>query len=226
MERPHRRPDRAARLQGAFTLLEVIISMAVFSIVAGGLFGVVQASLRAADELETTQREARRTAAFIELCRKTLATLPPQATLRGDWAEDANPPVQELEFRNAPLIFSWGGTALNYGFTTIGIRAQEDGKFSLAISRSDFAPPDEAATGMPTQSDSTLEPDEQGRYWLVLVPDLEWVQWRFFDSHINDWADMWQSTSRPQLIELEFLLPGDTVPVRSVFPVASAQTVK
>ena len=212
--------------RSAFTLLEVIIAMTVFSIVAGGLFGVVQASLRAADELETTQRETRRTAAFIELCRKTLATLPPQATLRGIWAEDADPAVQEIEFRNAPLIFSWGGKALNYGSTTIGIRPQENGKFSLAISRSDFAPPEEAATGMPTQSDSTLEPDEQGRYWLVLVPDLDWVQWRFFDPGINDWADMWQAKNRPRMIELEFLLPGDTVPVRSVFPVAAAQPVK
>lgn len=215
--------DPATRRASAFTLLEVIIAMTVFSIIAGALFGVVQASIRAADELETTQRESRRISAFVELCRKTLATLPPQASFRGFWVEDSDPAVQEIEFRNAPSIFSWGGTALNYGSTTLGIRAQEDGRFSLAISRSDFAPPEE--TGFITETDTALEPDELGRYWLVLVPDLEWVQWRFFDSRINDWLDLWQSRTRPRLVELQFLLPGDTIPIRAVFPVAAAPAV-
>ena len=222
-----RRRLRSPR-RAAFTLLEVVIAMTVFSVISGAVFGVVQASMQSAAELESTQRENRRTTALFELCRRTFATLPPKATFRAKWLEDADPAVQEIEFRNAPLIFSWGGTTLNYGSTTLGIRPQEDGKFSVAISRSDFVPPEEPGIGAEIPSDSSnaaLEPDEQGRYWLVLMPDLEWAQWRFYDPRISDWADMWQQGVRTRLIELEFLLPGDTVPMRAVFPVAAAQPV-
>lgn len=206
----------------AFSLFEVIIAMMVFSIIAVAVFGVIDVAMSATNELQTSQRTNRQVSGFIELCRQTFASLPQQASLRSGPVEENAPNGQEIVFSNAPLIFSWGGSALNYGSATIGVRSQEDGNFSLAISRSDFVPPDDGDTGVTTVTDTTLEPDEQGRYWLVLMPDLQWVQWRFFDPQIDDWADFWVRGSRPRIIELQFLLAGDTVPIRAVFPVSAA----
>jgi len=210
----------------AFTLLEICIAMAVFAIIAACVFGVMEAALRTTEELQSSQRINRQISAMVELCRKTFATLPPQADFRSAPAENNDSGNQEIVFRNAPLIFAWGGSPLNYGSATLGIRPQEDGYVSLALSRSDFAPPEEEQP--PVQiigSAPSMEPDEEGRYWLALVPDLEWVQWRFYDPGLQDWVDSWTKKTRPRLVELQLLLAGDTVPVRAVFPVSAAQTV-
>jgi len=205
-----------------FSLFEVVIAMMVFAIIAVSVFGVIDVAMSATNELQSSQRVNRQVSGFIELCRQTFASLPQQAAIRSGPVEENAPNGQEIVFNNAPLIFSWGGSALNYGSATIGVRAQEDGNFSLAISRSDFVPPDDGGPGVISVDDTTLEPDEQGRYWLVLIPDLQWVQWRFFDPGIDDWADFWVRGPRPRIVELQFLLPGDTVPIRAVFPVSIA----
>ena len=208
----------------AFTLLEIVVAMAVFSVIAVSVFGVIDATMVSSGELQASQRINRETTAFIELCRKTFATLPAAAVIHSDPAEATAPDGQELLFTNAPSIFSWGDNSLNYGTTTLGVRAQDDGNFSLSISRSDFVPPDDDASpaGNGITPDAMLEPDDQGRYWLALIPDLQWVQWRFYDPNINDWTDTWTQGARPHLVELQFLLPDETIPVRAVFPVSIA----
>lgn len=208
----------------AFTLLEIVVAMAVFSLIVVSIFGVIDATMVSSGELQDSQRINRETAGFIELCRKTFATLPASAAIRSDPAQEIAPDGQEIVISNAPSIFAWGNNSLNFGTTTLGVRAQENGQFSLSITRSDFVPPDEditpSLTG--TASNFAIEPDDQGRYWLALIPDLQWIQWRFYDPKINDWTDTWIQGSRPHLVELQFLLPDDTIPVRAVFTVSTA----
>ena len=206
--------------RNGFTLLEIIVAMTVFSIIAVSVFGVIDATMVSSGELQAAQRINNETAGFIELCRKTFATLPAAAVIRSDPEEGNAPNGQEIVFTNAPSIFQWGESAMNYGSTTLGVRAQDDGNFSLSISRSDFAPPDDDAPG--ATPDTTLEPDDQGRYWLPLIPNLQWVHWNFYDPAISDWTDTWTRGARPHLVELQFLLPDDTIPVRAVFPVSIA----
>lgn len=214
------------RLQRAFTLLEMIIAMTVFSIVSASIFGVVQVSLQATADLAEAQRVAQQIGALTELCRKTFAALPSQAGLRMIPAEENEENGQELVLRNTPLSFALGGGALNYGSTTLGLRPQKDGLYQLALSRSDFAPPEEEPVGVGEVSAGGVpdfEPDEQGRYWLALIPDLEWATWRFYDPSSRDWIESWTRKTRPPLIELQLFIPGEAMPIRAVFPVAPAQ---
>lgn len=214
----------------AFTLLEMIIAMAVFSIVSASIFGVVQVSMQATADVEEAQRVSQQVNAFTELCRKSLAALPPQAELRMVPAEENEENGQELVLRNTPLSFALGAGALNYGSTTLGLRQQKDGLYSLAISRSDFMPPEgesmevRGATSESDAEDVAFEPDEQGRYWLVLIPDLAWASWRFYDPAVSDWVESWTKKTRPRLIELQLFIPDDAFPIRAVFPVSPAQT--
>jgi type II secretory pathway pseudopilin PulG len=200
----------------------LVIAMAVFSIVAVALFRVLDASLRTANELQDSQRITRQMAAFSELCRKTFATLPSAANFRAPLMPEAE--GQEIVFQNAPAIFAFGDAPLNYGTTTVAVRPREDGLFELAISRSDFGPPkeEEGAIGLPGEVPMP-EPDEKGRYWLLLAGDLEWARWRFYDPRAKDWVESWTRANRPPLVELSLLMSGDTVPYRAVFPVSFAQ---
>jgi len=213
---------RHNRLKGGFTLLELILALGIFAIIAVGIFGVLDASMRTTQELYDAQRVTRQIGAFAELCRTTFSTLPATASFRVPPSEEAE--GQEVVFSDAPSIFAWGGNPLNYGTTTLAVRPQEDGHFNLSISRSDFAPPkEEGVFSEPSDSDPSLEPDDQGRYWLMLVADLEWARWRFFDPRLKEWVESWVQDTRPPLVELSLLLPGDTVPFRAVFPVAATE---
>ncbi len=205
-----------------FTLLELVIAMAVFSIIAVALFRVLDACLRTTNELHDAQRVTRQLATFAELCRKTFATLPPTASFRVPASLEAD--GQEIEFKDAPAIFAFGDSPLNYGTTTLAVRPREDGLFELSISRSDFAPPKDESTIIGVEASApSLEPDEKGRYWLLLAGDLEWARWRFYDPRAHDWVESWTRNTRPPLVELSLLLTGDTVPFRAVFPVAFAE---
>jgi prepilin-type N-terminal cleavage/methylation domain-containing protein len=202
-----------------FTLLELVIAMAVFSIVAVALFRVLDACMRTAGELQDSQRITRQMAVFTELCRKTFGTLPSSATFRVPLMPEAE--GQEIVFGNAPAIFALGDAPLNYGTTTLAVRPREDGLFELALSRSDFGPPKEE-DGLGGEV-PLPEPDEKGRYWLLLVGELEWARWRFYDPRAKEWVESWTRSNRPPLVELSLLLTGDTVPYRAVFPVSFAQ---
>ena len=61
-----------------------------------------------------------------------------------------------------------------------------------------------------------LQPDGQGRFWLDLLPEVERVEWRFYDPAKKVWLEQ-QPAARPPLIELRLWLPGRRNPLRAVF---------
>lgn len=209
---------------GAFSMLELMIALAIFAVIGGALFQVMDACLRTTSELHDMQRFTRQVASYTELCRKGFATLSADATMVSPVSEEVD--GQELRFRNAPSLFAWGATPMNYGTTTLAVRPQEDGLFSLSLSRSDFKLPEEEpdAAGQIAEVPE-LEPDEHGRYWLPLIADLEWARWRFYDPRQREWQESWpHSQRRPTMMELTLMIPGDTVPYRAVFRLATAST--
>lgn len=210
--------------QRGFSMLELMIALAIFAIIGGALFQVMDACLRTTGELHDMQRFTRQVASYTELCRKGFATLPGDATMISPVSEEAD--GQELRFRNTPGLFAWGATPMNYGTTTLAVRPQEDGLFSLSLSRSDFKlPEEEAEDAGQTAEVPELEPDDQGRYWLPLIADLEWARWRFYDPRRREWQEAWPySQRRPSMMELTLMIPGDTVPYRAVFRLAATST--
>ena len=66
------------------------------------------------------------------------------------------------------------------------------------------------------QGHQLLQPDAQGRFWLDLLPEVERVEWRFYDPAKKLWIEQ-QGPGRPPLIELRLFLPGHKSPIRAVF---------
>ena len=64
-----------------------------------------------------------------------------------------------------------------------------------------------------------LLPDRQGRLWLDLLPEVDRVEWRFYDPQKKVWVEQ-QQPGRPPLIELRLSLPGRKLPLRAVFETA------
>lgn len=180
-----------------FTLLEIMLAMAIFMMMCTALFAIINTSVRAASSLEKNQNRSQQISGFIDLCQQSFRTLPASATIMSETREDGGQFVRVLTFENAPNAFNWGDPNFSPGPTTLSPRPQVGGLFSLAISH---------------QSQ-----DGEGK-WLNLVNNVRDLSWRFLDSRSGAWANEWKDTSfRPALIEMTLSLAEDEKPIKYTF---------
>ncbi|MEZ5324517.1 MAG: type II secretion system protein [Verrucomicrobiales bacterium] len=118
---PHRRLTPAS----AFTLLEVIMALAILSLLTGMIFAIVGGSTQATIEVQAIQKENRRSKAFIEELRRIFATFPVNGQIELRVIEQ-DPLMQELVIRNAPDAFLFGANAVrDKKEITLGLRRPE-----------------------------------------------------------------------------------------------------
>jgi type II secretory pathway pseudopilin PulG len=192
----------------AFTIFEVMLALTLLVVLVGGLFGVLQACMESAAELQSRQQQNQSINGFIELFRRTVRNLPVEASMEGGQFEEGSGQfLQKIYFRNAPRAFAWGEDSLFLGETILSARPQVGGLFSLGVYRS-------------TESEQKLrssEADDKLR-WLFLIKDLREIKWRFFDPRSGVWQEEWRdASSRPTLIEMNLTLAGETNAITSVF---------
>lgn len=224
------------------TLLEVVVGLAILSLMSAAIYGIVLGSVEATATLSLIQSEDRRVETFLERTRTAFAHLPAGATLELKVLE-SEPLRQELTLRGVGEAFIWGGNGgwdkravsiapLRWTDERVERATRADGKgkresglqqkFSLAMTVPDFYRTDSDGEPLPEspvrsrQGHQLLQPDVQGRFWLDLLPEVESVQWRFYDPAKKLWLEL-HPAGRPPLIELRLLLPGRKSPLRAVF---------
>lgn len=237
-------PDTTTRLPRdvrGFTLIEVVIGLAILSLMAGAIYAITAGAVTSTLSLELTQSEDRRVEAFLQQTREALADLPETATLQLKLVEN-QPPSQELVLRNIPSAFIWGPQSQwEKAVVTVAPRVWEAGtapprssaflrgagplppvRYALAFSVPDFYRTTAEGEPLPDsplksrQGTVDLRPDLQGRFWLDILPEIERAEWRFYDPAKRLWLDQ-APASRPPLVELKLFLPGRSAPVREVF---------
>ena len=69
-------------------------------------------------------------------------------------------------------------------------------------------------------------PDDQGRYWMPLLPDVVNLKWRFFKDADDTWLEEWSDDAWPDLIEVQLVMRDRTTPLRMVYSVPTILLVK
>jgi len=236
--RNHRRPVRG------LTLLEVVVGLAILGLMAGAIHAIVSGSVESAATLSATQTEDRRMETFLNRIRSAMAHFPTGASLELKVLESA-PLRQEFILRGAPEAFIWGPNprwdkpvitlcprpweteriAAAQAREKPGGRGLSLERYSLSMSVPDFFRVTDEGEPVPEspvqsrQGNQFLKPDEEGRFWLELLPEVERVEWRIYDPAKKLWLEQ-VPAGRPPLIELLLFLPGRTTPVREVFSIA------
>lgn len=232
-----RRKKRSAGL----TLLEVVVGLAILALMSGAIYGIVMGSVESTATLALIQSEDRRVETFLHRTRTAFAHLPAGATLELKVLE-TEPLRQELILRGVGDAFVWGEHGWwNKPVVTLAplrwpddrlpppLRAQLRTKgdpvtqrFSLAMSVPDFYRADNDGEPLPDsplrsrQGHQLLQPDAKGRFWLDLLPEVDRVEWRFYDPAKKIWVEQ-QPPGRPPLIELRLSMPARKLPLRAVF---------
>ena len=223
-------PPSRNRRRAAFTLMEIVIAMTILGMITGTLFALIQGSVKGAAEIERIQRENDSINRFLDLCRKTFTTLPSTATLTLSLLDPNSPTTsgQELTISGAPHSFGFGFNPLSYQDTILGLRPDPGGATDqngvalnyLCLSREDLIPKtDQSGLAMRQETEGLSAPDEQGRYWMPLLPEVASLKWRFFKEDDETWLEEWDDSSWPALIEVQLLMKDRTLPIRMVYSV-------
>src|SRR3954471_5083011 len=111
-----RQPSRITRhaSRSGFTLLEIIMALAILALISGTVFGIMRTSLRTAVETQKMQMEDDELSRFIMLCRHTFQNLPSTAILTLKIVETGDPVQQELTINGVPEAFAFGTNPMSY----------------------------------------------------------------------------------------------------------------
>lgn len=214
------------RRRSAFTLIEVVIGITILSMITATLFAIIRGSVRGAAEIEHIQRESDSMNRYIELCRRTFATLPSTATLTLKMIQGTEPVIQELTISGSPDCFPFGNNPITMKDTILSLRPYPDAAVDdnqklvnyISLSREDLIPQtNDMKTGIQQSTTGIYAPDSQGRHWMPLLPDVVSFKWRFYVAKDETWVEEWSKSQWPDLIEGQLVMKNRTLPVRMVF---------
>jgi len=214
------------RRRSAFTLIEVVIGITILSMITATLFAIIRGSVRGASEIEHIQRESDSMNRYIELCRRTFATLPSTATLTLKLVQGTDPVIQELTITGSPDCFPFGNNPITSKDTILSLRPYPDAVVDdnqkplnyLSLSREDLIPQTgDMKSGIQQSTTGIYAPDTEGRYWMPLLPDVVSFKWRFYVEKEETWYEEWSKSKWPDLIEGQLVMKNRTLPVRMVF---------
>lgn len=189
------------RSQG-LTLIEVTVALGILVILAGGIFLVVQTSLRSVLLLDASASREDEISNIIDIFRQAFVNLPPTARLQVDRMPGEAEPEVVWIFRDAPNFLSWLPQDEPPGMIVVlSFRSDtmEPGFWEIAMKRMP-APADLPAGEF--RFKPILQTMSQVS-WLRLAGGFEKLDARFYDGRNGQWQENWKEPgTRPALIGL------------------------
>ena len=194
------------RATRGFTLFEMVVVIAIFVLLAGGIYATVNAAVRATATLTEENLQIQRLNSFVSIERSTFPHLPAYARLAGGVRAEGGDGFPEITLRDAPGVFAWGMGGPSAGTALLTARPRLGGGRELSLM---LLP---GSLGEMERRDAL----ERGA-WLRLLPDLREVKWRFYSLEQQEWLEEWLEGERPPLVELNLQLLGEEVPRQFIF---------
>lgn len=201
-----------------FTLVEVLIGLALFSILVGGIFTVQKGALEVSKEVVDSETRTLRMHSFCELLRRNFEQMPGNAQVNLQFYGGSGSDMTEVAFTDYPLAFTWPGVTA--GAKTVIFRT-------------------ERSTGIGLQAAILYLDEEQADAWrkggfdetkilgrITIMDGIASLSWRFFDdtkatgtNKDDGWEEEWPltNTRRPTQVEMTLQFMDGSDPVRLVF---------
>lgn len=184
------------RARSAFTLVEVLISIAILSLVVAAIYSSWTAILRASKVGLDAAAAAQRSRIALQTLEDSMGSMMlfvRNVDYYGFVAENGSDALLSFVAR-LPKSFPRGGRFgdLDVRRLTYSVEASPDGNKELVLRQQSIL--------------TEMDEDEQ-EYPLVLARDVQEFVMEFWDSRVNDWVDEWQQTNQlPKLIKLTLSL--------------------
>jgi len=183
---------------GGFTLLEMIITLAIFVLLAAAVFGMLTGIIESTGTLQDNQNRTDQISALNAYLKKKLEGMPVASSLVSYQRGDGEGLVQN------GIVY---GTA-NYA-SVIDAKVQANGYYTLRLATFSTS----GASGEPQDARTALvqdaSSDDPSVVWTPLVKDIKTLDWKFLDFNQTQWVDLWTSSTKPNLVEFSMQPAGD-----------------
>lgn len=206
MPRPRRRAERA------FTLLEMMLSVAVFVLLVSSAFSLVGATTELMTEVSQSQNEAAQRMRLVESCRVAFESMAANSELEFHYRERGGGRYDTyLTFVNSPDSFDFGmNTRDEIRRVVLAAEIQSAGYIRTGIYYLDDLDFEEAQ-----KNDFQLRNLEAP--YVELVPRMRQLSWRFYDPLTREWKQTLDGNLRTNLAEMTFQIDSSSPPMRTVF---------
>jgi prepilin-type N-terminal cleavage/methylation domain-containing protein len=203
----------------AFTLLEVLIALAITAMVISAVYTLAQGTLTLADNVHRAERRDTRKQAFTTFCEHLFSTLPATAALNLKTTQSGGEYLTQLELQNVSSPFDGTPNCI----VTLFTQGQAGGGLRLIISC------------QPISNNPLDKKDAKSGYQVMLFDDLLQCEWRVYVPATQQWATIWTEETNtnnatpivyqhPPMLELVMTQAGDDSH-RQVFWIAPAQAL-
>lgn len=189
-----------------FSLLEMILVVAIMTLLGGAIAGILQGSISSASALSETSQRQTQVQAFIQLLQSTFRNLGTQTTMMAQ----KNPIVDQtnlfIMFNRSNQLFRWHRDQVEYPGKILTWWPSDKGLFTIGIL--------EYNRLFRLVSGAQSSPNFSAGGWknkIDLLTDVKKVEWRFWSERAQKWSIDWRNPSeRPQSIELSLQLGEST----------------
>ncbi len=192
-----------ARLRRAFTLLEVIISVAILSLIAATLFRFVESTLRAIRFSSEQSSDAAGLTGLFASVQSQLNNLPlgQSGVLLGDSHQFGDKSSDEMQ---------WICSAGNGLFTNFA-----DGQYQVTLTLQQVPQSDAYELGV--RRVPVDQPTATDVHWLHLLDHVDGLEIMYFDSRLNAWLEKWTDQSAlPSLVRIRVWRNGANSPAEAI----------
>lgn len=195
---------KPASSRKGLTLIEVMVALGVMVILLGGIFLVVQTSLKTVLKIDTFASRADEITNLTDIFRSAFRNLPARARLTGQAivSEDINQYL--LIIRDAPGFLSWKSAPEAADTIVLISFRQDDESDAWRVCMKRLVPPKRfLGDALDPKTVLKIASDVP---WLELVGDFQAFNIRFFDGKAKAWKNEWKITDvRPSLIEIKLV---------------------
>lgn len=197
------RVNRLATCRG-LTLIEVMVALGVLVILVGGIFLIVQTSLKTVLDISNSSSRNDEITNLADILRSGFRNLPVRASVDAELVGGPRDKNLVLMVRNAPGFLTWlmEPEAENTIVLLSVLPDTKNGGWRICLKR--YVPPGELS-----DKDARLAPILRASDkipWLELVGSFKKITARFYDGSTQKWLDDWRDAKvRPALIELRTL---------------------
>ncbi len=179
-----------------FTLIEMMITLVIFVLLAAMIYSIVLGVLKSSSILRDSQNRTDDTTALQEFLNRELTQLP-QAGVFTSYRRGTGEGLNQNGIIFGP----------DSSLTAVDAKIQANGLYTVRLARSGSGAPQAV-----TVFDRAVSADDAGLNWTPLIRDVRTVTWKFLGFHDTRWTDAWTGGTRPNIVELSLQIGGDRRP--------------
>ena len=207
-------PSPARPRHSAFTLLELVLAMALLALIVGMVFATARSSLALGNTIVESQNEEMLHQAFFELLNQRFSSLPGNTRLDLKVEGSGSHYISDLTLQNVPMSFTWGGQERIAKAVQISTVKRRSGYLDIVLRFYE----NEILEGSASTFGSTAL-DNKPFAEIILLEDVAYFEWRVLDaSQIDEWKYDWNVQGRlPLQLELTMAIGARGEEMRQVF---------